>query len=163
MIGYVLLISFAVFMGVVVYQWMKTFVPRETLECPDGTSLFIKDYTYNCSIKELNLILTNNGRFNIGGYYIHATILPEQELATEDLSEFNSQQDKVGDIVRFSGSNDNPLKPNDEEMHIFNLSAASFAQIYLIEIIPVRWQIEDNKKEIASCGKSKIKEIIYCS
>ena len=55
-VGYVLLVSFAVFMGVVVYQWMKTFVPKETLDCPEGTSLFIKDYTYKCSTGELNLI-----------------------------------------------------------------------------------------------------------
>jgi len=163
MVGYVLLVSFAVFMGVIVYQWMKTFVPKEALECPEGTSLFIKDYTYNCSTKELDLVLTNNGRFNIGGYFIHATISPEQELATEDLSRF-SHQDKVGNIIRFfSGSVDNPLRPNYEETHIFDLSNASFAQIYSIEIIPVRWQIEDNKKERVSCGESKIEEIIYCS
>lgn len=163
MVGYVLLISFAVFMGVVVYQWMKTFVPKEGLECPEETSLFIKNYAYNCSTNELNLILINNGRFNIGGYFIHATTSPDQELATEDLSEF-SYQDRVGDIIRFFlGSIDNPLKPNYEETHVFNLSDAGFAQIYLIEIIPVRWQIEDNKKKIVSCGESKIKEIIYCS
>ena len=164
MVGYVLLVSFAVFMGVVVYQWIITFVPRETLECPDGTSLFIKDYTYNCSTKELSLILTNNGRFNIGGYFIHATLSPDQELATEDLSEF-SHQVKAGNIIRFAlGVVDNPFKPNDPEVtHIFNLSDASFEQIYLIEIIPVRWQVEDNKKTIVSCGKSKIEEMIYCS
>ena len=165
MIAYVLLVSFAVIMSVIVYKYIESIAKgaEGVIECPDGTSLFIKDYAYNCSEDELNLILKNNGRFSIGGYFIHATSSPEQELATEDLSGF-SHQVKAGNIIIFVlGFVDNPFKPNEEATHTFNLSTASFAQIYSVEITPLRWQVEDNKKTIVSCGNSKIKEVISCS
>ncbi|MDP7520887.1 MAG: hypothetical protein QF567_01490, partial [Candidatus Pacearchaeota archaeon] len=43
MIGYILLISSLVVMGTIVYNWMKTFVPTETISCPDGVSIYIKN------------------------------------------------------------------------------------------------------------------------
>ena len=49
MIGYVLLVSLAIIMGGIIYTWMKTYVPKDALECPEGTSLIIKGYEYNCS------------------------------------------------------------------------------------------------------------------
>jgi len=162
MIGYVLLITFAVIMGVIVYQWIKTYVPRDALECSDGTSLFVKDYEYNCSINELTLILVNNGRFNIGGYFIHATNSSDQVLATKDISEF-IMGERIGNAVKFSGA-DNSFKPGDSSQeHVFDLSTSNLGQVYSVEIIPVRWQVEDSNKKIVSCGKSKVKEIISCS
>lgn len=71
MIGYILLVTAAVVMGVIVYQWLKTYVPKEAIECPDDVSLFIKDYTCNNLTKELTLALQNNGKFSIAGYFIH--------------------------------------------------------------------------------------------
>ncbi|MFH1607758.1 MAG: hypothetical protein ABIA78_01360 [archaeon] len=162
MIGYVLLISFAVIIGVIVFQWLKTYVPRESLECSEGTSLFIKDYDYDCILNTLDLTITNNGRFNIGGYFIKATNSSEQELATYDLSNF-STGDKIGNIVKFQGI-ENSFKPdNPEETHVFDLSTSGFGTIYSVEIIPIRWQTENNKKQLVSCSNAKVKEFIYCS
>ena len=62
-VGYVLLISFAIVIGVIVYQWMKTYVPKEDINCPDGTSLFIKRYEYTPEL--LTLYLKNNGKCDI--------------------------------------------------------------------------------------------------
>ncbi|MFH1607853.1 MAG: hypothetical protein ABIA78_01845 [archaeon] len=160
MIGYVLLVTFAVIIGAIVYQWVKTYVPRDSLECPDETSLFIKDYTYNCSTNQLSLTFRNNGRFDIRGYFIHGTTSQEQELATQDLSQSHDKY-TVGNSVIFNGIGDNPFKSNSEEAHNFNLSAVG--QIYSVEIIPIRWQTQDNKKITLSCGISKIKDTIYCS
>ena len=41
MIGYVLLISFAVVMAGLVYHWAKTYIPREEVKCQEGVSIFI--------------------------------------------------------------------------------------------------------------------------
>ena len=68
MIGYVLLITFAMITGTLVYTWLKSYVPTEALECPDGVSVFMKDVVcnnigngkYNLSVE-----LVNNGRFAI--------------------------------------------------------------------------------------------------
>ena len=92
MIGYVLLISIAVIMGGVMYVWMKSYVPSgDDLKCQEGTSLIIKDYSYSCSTKELNLTLFNNGRFNLGGYYIYASNNSNQTLATINVYNYFTQ------------------------------------------------------------------------
>jgi len=156
-IGYVLLITFAIVMGGIIYQWMKTYIPKDSLECDDGVSIFVKEYS--CNDLELNLTLKNNGRFDVAGYFIHATNDSSQELAVIDLSQdIIKGGDKVGSIIRFSLVDDNPMKPNDEKINLFKLSS----EIYSIEIIPVRFQIEENKKRLVSCGTSKIKEKITC-
>lgn len=167
MIGYILLISFAVVMGVIVFAWLKTYVPRDSLECSEGTSLFIKDYEYNCTLNQLTLTVLNNGRFNVGGYFIKASNSSEHVLATNDLSGFvmgDKTKLLVGNIIRFSGGGDNSFEPGDApELHGFNLSSSGLGQIKSIEITPVRWQTEENKKNVVSCGDAKVKELISCS
>ena len=41
MIGYILLITFAIVIAVVVFQWLKTYVPKEGIACPDEVSIYI--------------------------------------------------------------------------------------------------------------------------
>ena len=84
-IGYVLLISLAVVMGGVMYAWMKSYVPKDNFDCPDGTSMYIRNYFYDCTTKTLNLTLWNNGRFDIAGYYIRAANSSTLGLATINL------------------------------------------------------------------------------
>lgn len=168
MIGYILLISFAIVIGALVYTQLKTYVPRETLECPDGVSLFVKDYTYNCSAlnHELKLTIKNNGRFDIGGYFIHATNDSIQEVATIELDSYSNNFIPPGPGVIFGGVSigANSFAPNDEETHIFTLDGVGFGKINnSIEIIPMRWQEEKNKLRIASCSPAKITERIVCS
>ena len=43
MIGYVLLVSFAIVISTIVYIWMKTYAPAPSLECADGVSVMIKE------------------------------------------------------------------------------------------------------------------------
>ena len=43
MIGYILLISMTIMMSIIVYQWVKTYVPKDLPDCPDGTSVMIKE------------------------------------------------------------------------------------------------------------------------
>jgi len=159
MIGYVLLISAAIFIGVVVYAWLKTYVPKATSECPDTTSIFIKDYLYTGD--ELQITLKNNGKFNLTGYFIRATNSPEQELATIDLSQKLKSEFggiTLGNSILFNESNENTLGPNSEKTHKFDLT--EIGSIYSIEIIPIRYQKEDNKIRLVSCGNAKVREMI---
>jgi hypothetical protein len=41
MIEYVLLIVIVISLSSVVYIWMKTYIPQESIECQDGVSLYI--------------------------------------------------------------------------------------------------------------------------
>ena len=69
MIGYVLLITLAIVMGIVAYNWMKTYLPREPTQCPDGASIFIKEAAFDEGTSQLTLTIKNNGRFNNKTYY----------------------------------------------------------------------------------------------
>lgn len=160
MIGYILLIVIAIIISTIVFQWLKTYIPTDPLECPDGVSVFVEDYTYNCTTNQFNFTLKNNGRFSIAGYFIHATNSSEQGVATIDLSEYTSSE--VGGAVIF-GADVNSLMPNNKISNVFDLSNTSFQQIYSVEILPVTYQAFRNKNRIISCGNSKIREEISCS
>ena len=159
MIGYVLLISFAIVMGIVVYNWMKSYVPSDSLQCPDGTGIFIKSYSYNET--NLNVTLKNSGRFDLAGFFIHATNNSEQEVATLDISKnLTSKSSGMiwGNAVLFSKENSgNSFEPDADETYEFsNLTE----QIYSIEIIPIRFETIKNKIRTVSCSRSKVRQKI---
>jgi len=165
MIGYVLLISFAIVMGVVAYQWMKSYVPAEDFKCVDDVSVFLTKI--NCTNQgtyfELDLTLKNNGLFNVAGYFIRGKndSNPGQELAALDLSQSLTGEGEFGikaeNAVIFLGG-DNGMVPNEERRSIFRLDN----EIYSLEIIPVRYQEEEGKKRFITCGYAKIKEEVNC-
>ena len=160
MIGYIFLITVTIIISTIVYQQLRTYVPTETIECPEGISVFLKETTYDCANKELSIKLKNNGRFNIAGYFISATDSPEKEVATTDLSKYNKLG--IGGAVIFDVFSENSMNPNEEIISVFNLLNASFEQIYSIEIIPVRYQEIENRNRLVSCGDARIKETLSC-
>ena len=160
MIGYVLLITAAIVMGVIVYQWLRTYVPIEAPACSEEISVFMKRYSCDAG-NELTITIKNNGKFNLAGYFIHVSTNPTQEIATIDLSEYVTTGGiSAGGSVIFSAGSANSLQPNKEFVSIFDLSATNLGQIHLIEIIPVRFQEIRNKLTFVSCGNAKIRENI---
>lgn len=162
MIGYVLLVVAVVVMSAIVYNGLKTYVPRDILDCPDGVSIFVKEASCvnNTGNYTLNLTLENNGRFNVAGYFIHATENESQTLAAVDLAgDISKPEYKMDNMIRFDPFGDDPMAPGDELTHTFNLDR----EIYSIEIIPTRFQDEEGKKRLANCGGAKVRETINCS
>lgn len=160
MIGYILLVSMAVAISIFVYSWVKTYVPRDLPDCPDGTSLSIKNVS--CVGLNLDLILENNGRFNIAGYFIHATEIDNPEiLATVDLSsKISSGGTALRNSILFAEGDSNSMIPNEERAVAF---VDLTSQIYTIEITPLRFQEEENRKRLVSCGEAKTKETVSCN
>jgi hypothetical protein len=165
MIGYILLITSAVVMSSIVYQWMKSYVPKDTIDCPDGVSLYIVNSS--CEIQpngnyEIRISLRNNGRFDVGGYFIHATDSQNQTLATVDLSKNFVHGGQVSNnaivFIEKTEEVSNYLNPNDDIDGVFN----STKKLYSLEIIPIRYQVLDNKKQLVSCGDARIVEKINC-
>jgi len=163
-IGYVLLVTFAIVIGVIVFQWMKTYVPQDQLSCPDGVSIFIDNY--NCSSDILAITFKNNGNFDIGGYFIYATNSPEEELATIDISKNNTQaSSRLNPLgIKFGNTGTiitkNSFVPDAEETDQYNLTGIN--NLYSIEILPIRWQESNNRNVLVSCTEAKISEIIQC-
>ena len=159
MIGYIFLITITIIISTIVYQQLRTYVPTEKVECPEGVSVFLKKVVYDCDNKELNITLKNNGRFSVAGYFIAATNKSDQELATIDLSKYTKSG--VGGFVIFDFLSQNSMSPNKEIKSVFDLSSSS-SQFYSLNIIPVRYQEIENRNRIVSCGDSRIKETLTC-
>lgn len=166
-IGYVLLVVAGLVMGSLVYVWMKTYVPQEEIECPEGISIYIKEA--NCYLDngqtKLNLTLKNSGRFSLGGFYIHATNKVTQEIASRNLVEFVADSSKkFSDSLRFESAASialdelNTFAPNEEANFLFNLNE----EIFSIEIKPTRHQEIDQRVRFVSCSAAKVKETIKC-
>ena len=158
MVGYVLLVTIAIVMGAVVYNWMKSYVPRESLECPDSVSVFIKDVVCEGSAGDYNLMLnlTNNGRFSVDGYFIRAAESSEQTIASKDISDsivFGASA--AGGVVRWN----NQLSPGK---NAFEAGYSLENPIYFIEITPIIYETIENKIRLVNCGSAKVKENVNC-
>ena len=165
-IGYVLLISFAVAMSIIVYAALKTYINQRDIECVDGVSMAIEQSdcrSIGGGLYQLNLTFENNGRFNLKGYYIRARTIMDMDLALHDISGNLSRDDSVGAIVArnavyMAGPGDNPFPPGEERLHVYNLSSP----IYSIEVEPLRMQEHDNRMIPVGCEDSRIIEDIQC-
>ena len=162
-IGYVLLITFGIILSVIVYNYLKTYVPKDLIDCPDGSSIFVKDYS--CSDGILNLTLKNNGRFNLAGYYIHYSNNSDQEIATRNMAGnfkntgSTNSTSISGAYILFDFMNENSMSAGKEFVHSFNYTQAPA----FIEITPVRFETYEEKIRFASCGNARVKEAIICS
>jgi hypothetical protein len=156
-IGYVLLVSFAIVMATVVYSWMKSYVPQDTIECEEGVSIFVE--RSNCVLEEginkLNLKIKNNGRFNIDGIFVYGANSTE-DVATIDLSPSLVGGDLMGSAIRFSGGK--ALNPGDSAEFNFELETA----YPKIQIVAARYEEIGDRKRFAICSNAKISQEITC-
>ena len=164
MVGYVLLIVFVIIIGAIVYQWLKTYVPAQALNCPDGVSLFVKEASFDSDNSQLIVTLRNNGRFNLAGYFIHATNSSDQELPTIDLSNYldeNSPGRIHGNSVLFFNFSigDNFFHPGSEESYLFDIPS-SIGKPHLIRITPTRFQDVNEKQRFVSCSDARAGQIV---
>ncbi len=161
-VGYILLISISIVMSIIVYQWLKTYVPKDSPKCSDGTSIFIKEVLYDCTNSTLNITVKNNGKFSVNGYFIHVSNKTNETLSTIDISSKIKYGGSVsGNSIVFSQLTENSLTPAGIKVCSFNV--AEYGRLYRLEIIPVRIQEIDNKKRVVSCGDSKVEETLTCS
>jgi len=158
MVSYVLLVVFLIIISGLVYQWLRTYVPRESLECPDGSSIFIKEAAFNPLDSQLSVTVKNNGRFNLAGYFIYATNDSEQELPIIDLSSYlNDTQGTgiiLGNSVLFFAGESSLFSPGSEETYFFNIPT-SIGELYSIRIVPTRFQEFEGKTRFVSCSNAR--------
>jgi hypothetical protein len=165
MIGYVLLVGFIIIMSIMVYSWMKTYVPTEDMKCPQSVSLFITEKKCTATVDgyKLNITLRNIGKFSIAGFFIKASNSTEERIATIDLAN-NLTAEGAGvtlnnqTVLHNIAGSGNSMIPGAESTFIFDLGS----KICLIEIIPARYQEVNEITRFLSCGDSRIKEEIEC-
>lgn len=137
-IGYVLLIVIAISLSLLVYAWLKSYLPGQIEKCPDDTALSLENYF--CNKDGITLSLKNSGLFSIYGFI--ARIREKEngfwyELKTNDEIENYFDLDEKG------------LKPNKKESKTFFLNR----NITEIQIQPF---ILGEKKEIVLCDNAII-------
>lgn len=164
MVSYVLLIVFVIIIGAIVYQWLRTYVPTQAMECPDGVSLFIKDADFDSSDSQLIITLRNNGRFNLAGYFIHATNSSDQELPIIDLSGYLDTTEGrpgmiFGNSVLFFESEGNLFTPGSEKSYFFDIPS-SIGEPHLIRITPTRFQEVDERQRFVSCSDARVGQLV---
>ena len=68
-IGYVILVSMAIGLSVLVYNWVIHYVPSEDVaECPEGTSLSVFNVRCQMISHTLNFSVKNTGLFSVDGF-----------------------------------------------------------------------------------------------
>jgi len=162
MIGYVLLISAMLVMWFIVFQWLKTYIPKESLECPDDVSLVIQNV--ECTVDgEMIIKVMNNGLFDIYGFVLRGNArLAENNVdaGTLDISKgyFYFTPPVVGEYGK--------VEPDGEETAIFGGQGETNYIIESIEIVPLRMQeTEDKEVKTVVCNDAKLKKDIsdlYC-
>jgi len=171
-IGYILLIAMVIVMSLIVYEWLRTYVPGEVTECPSGVSVYVKDYNYDCANNQFNFTLRNNGRFSISGYVIRASNDSTQEIATISLTPYYNSSDErlqtVGNyILNFLDINAYyPGQEISQHSNAFNLSQGEEpfqGKIHKIEIIPIRREDVGGRARNAVCTNARIIEEIVCT
>jgi len=167
-IGYVLLVAFAIVLGGLTYTWVKTYVPSsQELECSDGVSIFVKESVFNDSTPEfperlLKITLKNTGRFNIGGYFIHATNDSSQKLATIDLSPYLNETfggTNLSNSILFSSGGGNFLKSGVEISHVFDIPF-ELETLQNVKITPIRFEEVGDRERFVSCQNSITEQVI---
>lgn len=168
--GYILLISFTLIMSFLVYQGLRTYVPEKAIECPEGVSIFVKNYS--CTPDgggghDLILFIKNNGRHNIAGYFIHYTNNSGQTVATKNLVGYLN---KTESGVNNTDFNNAVIFQAITTQNFVNVSSIAYAkynnipeEIYSIDLLPIRFQKQSNKLRMVSCGKATVREKITCT
>jgi len=169
-IGYILLITFGLVMSGIAYNYLKTYVPSEIINCPDDASLFIKEYSCNNDI--LNVTIKNNGKFNLDGFIIYSAPDINDEIGTDNLNlnfinDSTTNSLATDDLVntkyiKFHLAKKNNFKPTQSSSFWFNLSNPVVVS-NLIEITPTIIKEEDGKINLALCSNAQIRQKITCT
>ena len=89
-VAYVLLVTIAISLSVIVYSWLRDYVPSDEMpECPEGVSLIIQDYFCfeDNGDKFLNITLKNKGLFTIKGFVLRVHDRPDAEIGLYTLDQ----------------------------------------------------------------------------
>ena len=149
-IGYVIIISLAIIISVAVFVWFKSYVPTDSLKCPDGVSLFVESTNLDES-GILNITIKNNGLFSVGGYFIKAKVSPNDKIPMLDLSSYiDSGGVLLGNSVKLPGVG-NSFPPGSRVSNTFNLTSLS-TNFSSVEVIPFVYQTINGEEKIAFCG-----------
>jgi hypothetical protein len=162
-VSYVLLIIIAVGIAVLVYAFLRLYVPRERLSCPDDINLAIAN-TW-CVVNpdggvRLHLTLENKGLFNVTDYY--ARIASQGKQAKLQLNQgktsFPRPLSPGGDPVSIEFHSTPEITSGIYAPLLGDVINLSKSTAYTLEIQPA----VQTDKGLALCSNAIITETITC-
>lgn len=116
LIAYVILISITLALSVMVFAWVKCYIPgscsKETVKCPEGAALVVKNYICNLPDGKINITVQNKGLFSVDGFVVRMNDRVSN-IAIYTLKDFEGN--KYGQ----------KLAPGEEISKLFSLSTDS--------------------------------------
>ena len=67
-VGYTILIVIAISLSIMVYSFLRLYIPKERVACEEDVRLIVQDYT--CEYGMLNLTIKNKGLFKADAVYV---------------------------------------------------------------------------------------------
>jgi hypothetical protein len=114
-VGYTILIVIAVSLSILVYSFLRLYIPKSQVTCEEDVKLIIQGYT--CEGGRLNLTLTNKGLFKAGAFY----------LRFEDKVTGFKNQTNPNDFLLYGPNNAQNLNPGESyRTNIYTLSNYGF-------------------------------------
>lgn len=158
MVAYVLLIVIAISLSVIVYSFLKLYIPKyQTPQCPENVALSIQEYSciQQDGTWKLSVTLLNKGLYSVDGTYLR--VGPEGGAPRSILA---SSSDAIFDEENYPGG----LEPGgtyqstydlDSDKHYGGLSTPG--EITL-EVEPVKVV----ERKLAVCERAIIRQKITC-
>ncbi len=150
-VGYTLLIIIALGLSVMVYAFLKVYLPKETLQCEEDTALIVQDAacSFSSTYSELNVTLINKGLFKVDAAYIRLGNLSQKVKA-----QINKNHTEL-----YGANNAIGLNPGEYFSTSYDVTfAVSIAGSYILEVQPAVYQ----GRRIVLCDKAIITQPIEC-
>jgi len=145
-VGYTILIVIAVSLSILVYSFLRLYIPKEQVTCDEDVRLIIQDYT--CKGGKLNLTITNKGLFKAGAFYLWFS------------NDSQKEQINKNNFLLYNKSNSPDLKPGESFDSIYDISSfVSGTQDYELELQPAIIV----EKKIIVCENAIITQDITCT
>lgn len=149
-IGYVLLIVFAVSMSAIVYSFLRTKIPKQQEKCPADVSVEIISYNLESGLLNLTIDLRNRGLFSINGISVRLKEGGKScsviKASCKNCSRYQARSDKI----LFSA------KMDPSEIKTISMIYAGCVKPSEIEIAPMRFMEEG----FSICESSIMKETL---
>jgi len=149
MVGYVLLVVIGITLAVLVYGFLKIYVPNEGPVCPENVALSVEQVS--CGNGVVKVKLMNRGLFNMDGAYIR---IGESERVFRQL--LNEEDVHFNDWASEEGLPPGEIWPRDGNPASFSFSGLG---AHILEIEPAMYV--DN--EWTLCNRAIITQPIECT
>ncbi|HLF53627.1 MAG TPA: hypothetical protein VI544_00440 [Candidatus Nanoarchaeia archaeon] len=147
-VGYTILIVIAISLSLMVYSFLRLYVPKEQPSCNEDIVLILQDYACSSAAKQLNITITNKGLFKATAAYVRLG----------DESQKIRPQINNNSFLLYGPENTLGLNPGESSQSSYQIENLAQGN-YNLEIQPVVIQ----NKQLIVCEKAVIVQPIQCT